>query len=99
MLSFFISDQFSTQSSDVSRFTEAQLSLYIRTPYPSKSGDTRDCDASSQDIFLGNVLLEPLFDDQMQDEWFPLLSGTGKVRIQLVFKSHIVSTAPFCFLV
>ncbi|KAK3840583.1 MAG: kinase-like domain-containing protein [Linnemannia elongata] len=77
---------------DVSRFTEAQLSLYIRTPYPSKSGDTRDCDASSQDIFLGNVLLEPLFDDQMQDEWFPLLSGTGKVRIQLVFKSHIGNT-------
>ncbi|KAF9313823.1 hypothetical protein BGZ91_006163 [Linnemannia elongata] len=28
----------------------------------------------------------------MQDEWFPLLSGTGKVRIQLVFKSHIGNT-------
>jgi serum/glucocorticoid-regulated kinase 2 len=53
----------------------------------------RDCDASSQDIFLGNVLLDPLFDDQMQDEWFPLLNGTGKVRIQLVFKRDIVSTA------
>ncbi|KAF8937000.1 AGC protein kinase Gad8 [Haplosporangium gracile] len=77
---------------DVSRFTEAQLSLYVRTPYLPKSGDMRDCDASSQDIFLGNVLLEPLFDDQMQDEWFLLLNGTGKVRIQLVFKSHFGNT-------
>ncbi|KAF9107014.1 AGC protein kinase Gad8 [Mortierella sp. GBA35] len=77
---------------DVSRDSEAQLSLYVRTPYPSKSGDMRECDASSQDIFLGNVHLDPRFDDQMQDEWFPLLGGTGKVRVQLVFKRDIGNT-------
>ncbi|KAF9929734.1 hypothetical protein FBU30_001251 [Linnemannia zychae] len=77
---------------DVSRMTEAQLSLYVRTPDNSKSDDMSDYDASSHDIFLGNVLLDPCFDDQMQDEWFPLLNGTGKVRVQLAYKRDIGTT-------
>ncbi|KAF8977807.1 AGC protein kinase Gad8 [Entomortierella lignicola] len=78
---------------DVSRDSDAQLSLYIRIPNPNamasidtKSGDIKEGDASSEDVFLGNLNLEPVWEEQMQDSWFPLQGGTGKVRVQLAYK-------------
>ena len=80
-------------NSDVSRDSDVQLSLYIRIPNPSavasmdsKSADMKEGDTSSQDVFLGDVKLEPRWEEQMQDEWFPLQGGTGKVRVQLAYK-------------
>ncbi|KAF9286564.1 hypothetical protein BGZ68_002807 [Mortierella alpina] len=69
---------------DVSRDSDVQLSLYIRIPNPN--ADAKESESSSQDVFLGNVNLEPRWDDQMQDAWFPLHGGTGKVRVQLAYK-------------
>ncbi|KAG0002137.1 hypothetical protein BGZ80_002965 [Entomortierella chlamydospora] len=84
---------------DVSRDSDVQLSLYIRIPNPkavasvdSRSGDIKESDTSSEDIFLGNVNLEPLWEEQMQDEWFPLQGGTGKVRVQLAYRRSSVNT-------
>ena len=71
-------------NSDVSRDSDVQLSLYIRIPNPN--ADAKESESSSQDVFLGNVNLEPRWDDQMQDAWFPLHGGTGKVRVQLAYK-------------
>ncbi|KAF9970385.1 AGC protein kinase Gad8 [Actinomortierella ambigua] len=82
---------------DVSRDSDVQLSIYIRTPN-AKSMDgksasqMKDGDSSSQDVFLGNVKLEPRWDEQMQDEWFTLQGGTGKVRVQLAFKRDNANT-------
>ena len=77
--------------SDVSRVSDVQLSLYIRVPkvnasVESRSGDLKESDTASQDVFLGNVKLEPSWDEQMQDEWFSLQGGTGKVRVQVAYK-------------
>ncbi|KAG0204486.1 hypothetical protein BGX28_003580 [Mortierella sp. GBA30] len=69
---------------DVSRDSDVQLSLYIRIPNPK--ADAKESESSSQDVFLGNVKLEPQWDDQMQDAWFSLHGGTGKVRVQLAYK-------------
>ncbi|KAF9916892.1 AGC protein kinase Gad8 [Lobosporangium transversale] len=75
---------------DVSRVSDIQLSLYIRIPSPKamaaldKTGNITEND--SEDVFLGNVKLEPRWDEQMQDEWFTLQGGTGKVRVQVAFK-------------
>jgi len=82
--------------SDVSRVSDVQLSLYIRVPkanasVESRSGDIKESDTASQDVFLGNVKLEPRWDEQMQDEWFPLQGGTGKVRVQVAYKRDNVS--------
>ncbi|KAG0300851.1 AGC protein kinase Gad8 [Dissophora globulifera] len=84
---------------DVSRDSDVQLSLYIRIPNPksaasvdSKSSDPKEGDTSSQDVFLGNVKLEPQWEEQMQDEWFPLQGGTGKVRVQLAYKRGNANT-------
>ncbi|KAG0365124.1 AGC protein kinase Gad8 [Gamsiella multidivaricata] len=84
---------------DVSRESDVQLSLYIRIPDPkasasadSKSGDLKEGDTSSQDVFLGNVKLEPRWEEQMQDDWFPLQGGTGKVRVQLAYKRGNANT-------
>jgi serum/glucocorticoid-regulated kinase 2 len=86
--------------SDVSRVSDVQLSLYIRIPNPKvvaamdKSGSMLESETSSEDVFLGNVKLEPRWDEQMQDEWFTLGGGTGKVRVQVVFKRD--SVRPLC---
>jgi len=56
-----------------------------------KSGNIMDGESSSEDVFLGNVELEPRWDEQMQDEWFALQGGTGKVRVQVAFKRDHVS--------
>ncbi|KAF9998079.1 AGC protein kinase Gad8 [Modicella reniformis] len=77
---------------DVSRETEVQLSLYIRIPVPStsssdsKSNDIKSNHILNQDIFLGHVKLDPRWDEQMQDEWFPLQGGSGRVRVQLAYR-------------
>ena len=80
----------------MSRVSDVQLSLYIRVPKPnasieSRSGEIKESDTASQDVFLGNVKLEPRWDEQMQDEWFPLQGGTGKVRVQVAYKRDNVS--------
>ncbi|KAF8944348.1 AGC protein kinase Gad8 [Haplosporangium gracile] len=83
---------------DVSRVSDVQLSLYIRIPNPKvvaamdKSGSMMESETSSEDVFLGNVKLEPRWDEQMQDEWFTLGGGTGKVRVQVVFKRDSANT-------
>ncbi|KAF9183195.1 AGC protein kinase Gad8 [Haplosporangium sp. Z 11] len=79
---------------DVSRDSDVQLSLYIRIPNPKSvsSVDTKESETSSEDLFLGNVNLEPRWDDQMQDAWFPLQGGTGKVRVQLAYKRDNANT-------
>ncbi|GJJ68187.1 serum/glucocorticoid-regulated kinase 2 [Entomortierella parvispora] len=82
---------------DVSRVSDVQLSLYIRVPkanvsIESRSGDIKESDTASQDVFLGNVKLEPRWDEQMQDEWFPLQGGTGKVRVQVAYKRDNANT-------
>ncbi|KAG0241995.1 AGC protein kinase Gad8 [Actinomortierella wolfii] len=84
---------------DVSRDSDVQLSIYIRIPN-AKSAAAMDAKGSSQmkdgdsnqDVFLGNVKLEPRWDEQMQDEWFTLQGGTGKVRVQLAFKRDNANT-------
>lgn len=73
-----------------------QLSLYIRIPNPQAvasmdKGNMKESETSSEDVFLGNVKLEPRWDEQMQDEWFTLQGGTGKVRVQLAYKRDNVS--------
>ncbi|KAG0265633.1 AGC protein kinase Gad8 [Actinomortierella ambigua] len=81
---------------DVSRDSDVQLSIYIRTPSAKSdakgANQMKDGDSSSQDVFLGNVKLEPRWDEQMQDEWFTLQGGTGKVRVQLAFKRDNANT-------
>ncbi|KAF9434142.1 AGC protein kinase Gad8 [Entomortierella beljakovae] len=83
---------------DVSRDSEVQISLYIRIPNPisdsssDSMSDTKENDASSDDVFLGNVSLEPLWDEQMLDEWFPLQGGTGNIRAQLAYKRTNANT-------
>ncbi|KAF9433770.1 AGC protein kinase Gad8 [Entomortierella beljakovae] len=83
---------------DVSRVSDVQLSLYIRIPNPKtvaaldKSGNAMNSENSSEDVFLGNVKLEPRWDEQMQDEWFTLQGGTGKVRVQVAFKRDSANT-------
>ncbi|KAF9102823.1 AGC protein kinase Gad8 [Mortierella sp. AM989] len=83
---------------DVSRVSDVQLSLYIRIPNPKamaaldKSGSMMESENSSEDVFLGNVKLEPRWDEQMQDEWFTLQGGTGKVRVQVAFKRDSANT-------
>ncbi|KAF8931418.1 AGC protein kinase Gad8 [Dissophora ornata] len=83
---------------DVSRVSGVQLSLYIRIPNPKtlaaldKFGNLMDSEASSEDVFLGNVELEPRWDEQMQDDWVTLQGGTGKVRVQIAFKRDSANT-------
>ncbi|KAF9415624.1 AGC protein kinase Gad8 [Podila epigama] len=83
---------------DVSRDSDVQLSLYIRIPNPKavasmdKAGNMKESETSSEDVFLGNVKLEPRWDEQMQDEWFTLQGGTGKVRVQLAYKRDNANT-------
>ncbi|KAG0307620.1 AGC protein kinase Gad8 [Dissophora globulifera] len=83
---------------DVSRVSDVQLSLYIRIPNPKtlaaldKSGNMMESENSSEDVFLGNVKLEPRWDEQMQDDWFTLQGGTGKVRVQVAFKRDSANT-------
>ncbi|KAG0243992.1 kinase-like domain-containing protein [Mortierella sp. GBAus27b] len=83
---------------DVSRVSGVQLSLYIRIPNPKTaaalhmSGNIMDGESSSEDVFLGNVELQPRWDEQMQDDWFTLQGGTGKVRVQVAFKRDNAST-------
>ncbi|KAG0051908.1 AGC protein kinase Gad8 [Gryganskiella cystojenkinii] len=84
---------------DVSRVSDVQLSLYIRIPNPKvvasleKSADSmRESETSSEDVFLGNVKLDPRWDEQMQDEWFNLQGGTGKVRVQVTYKRDNANT-------
>ncbi|KAF9366012.1 AGC protein kinase Gad8 [Mortierella sp. NVP85] len=72
---------------DVSRETDVQLSIYIRIPDPTTMpSDSRDCNHLSHDIYLGHVKLEPNWDEQMQDDWFPLHGGSGKIRVQLAYR-------------
>ena len=80
----------------MSRDSDVQLSLYIRIPNPKAvasldNGNMKESETSSEDVFLGNVKLEPRWDEQMQDEWFTLQGGTGKVRVQLAYKRDSVS--------
>ncbi|KAG0360797.1 AGC protein kinase Gad8 [Podila minutissima] len=82
---------------DVSRDSDVQLSLYIRIPNPQAvasmdKGNMKESETSSEDVFLGNVKLEPRWDEQMQDEWFTLQGGTGKVRVQLAYKRDNANT-------
>ncbi|KAF8926234.1 AGC protein kinase Gad8, partial [Haplosporangium bisporale] len=82
---------------DVSRDSDVQLSLYIRIPNPKAvasldKGNMKESETSSEDVFLGNVKLEPRWDEQMQDEWFTLQGGTGKVRVQLAYKRDSANT-------
>lgn len=43
--------------------------------------------SSCQDIFLGVVKILPSFVDQkVQDEWHPLVGGTGHIRVQMCYK-------------
>ncbi|KAI1318683.1 AGC protein kinase Gad8 [Mortierella claussenii] len=80
---------------DVSRDSDVQLSLYIRIPNPQEMTfqDSKSGAMSSEDIFLGNVKLEPRWDEQMQDEWFPLQGSTGRIRIQLAYKRSNFNSA------
>ncbi|KAF9579568.1 AGC protein kinase Gad8, partial [Lunasporangiospora selenospora] len=83
---------------DVSRESDVQLSLYIRIPNPKllasleKSGNMRECETSSEDVFLGHVQLQPRWQEQMQDDWFNLQGGAGKIRVQLAFKKDNTNT-------
>jgi serum/glucocorticoid-regulated kinase 2 len=70
-----------------------QLSIYIRIPDPTTMpSDSRDCNHLSHDIYLGHVKLEPNWDEQMQDDWFPLHGGSGKIRVQLAYRRGGVRT-------
>ncbi|KAF9950660.1 AGC protein kinase Gad8 [Mortierella alpina] len=84
---------------DVSRVSDVQLSLYIRIPNPKvvaaldkSNGNIMEGESSSEDVFLGNVKLEPHWDEQMRDDWFTLQGGTGEVRVQVAFKRDSANT-------
>ncbi|KAF9181159.1 AGC protein kinase Gad8 [Haplosporangium sp. Z 767] len=83
---------------DVSRVSDVQLGLYIRIPNPKvvaaleRSDNIMESESSSEDVFLGNVKLEPSWDEQMHDEWFTLQGGTGKIRVQVAFKRDSANT-------
>jgi len=59
-----------------------------------KSDNMRESETSSEDVFLGHVKLDPRWDEQMQDDWFTLLGGTGKVRVQVTYKRDNVRSCP-----
>ncbi|ORZ16111.1 kinase-like domain-containing protein [Lobosporangium transversale] len=81
---------------DVSRESDVVLSLYIRIPDTNAMDvdpKTGEIDSMNHDVFLGNLKLVPHWEERMQDEWFLLQGGTGRVRVQLAYRRRNANTA------
>ena len=78
--------------SDVSRHSEMSIQSYLRTEEPKRGGDGI-ADDMGNDIFMGGVRFTPDFDDMsMQDRWFDLAGGSGRIHIGVTFKPSSVRT-------
>ena len=67
------------------------IQCYLRTEEPKRGGDGI-ADDMGNDIFMGGVRFTPDFDDMsMQDRWFDLSGGSGKIHIGVTFKPSTVS--------
>ncbi|KAI9228358.1 MAG: kinase-like domain-containing protein [Piptocephalis tieghemiana] len=71
---------------DVSRESEVLVSLYMRTS-PNSTEVTGTSGGHVEDVFLGVIKILPSFVDQrVQDDWYPLVGGSGHMRVQMCFK-------------
>ena len=67
------------------------IQSYLRTEEPKRGGDGI-ADDMGNDTFMGGVRFTPDFDDMsMQDRWFELAGGYGKIHIGVTFKPSSVS--------
>lgn len=79
-----------TGYSDVSRHSEMSIQSYLRTEEPKRGGDGI-ADDMGNDIVMGGVRFTPDFEDMsMQDRWFDLTGGSGRIHIGVTFKPSSV---------
>ncbi|KAH9941049.1 AGC/Akt protein kinase [Amylocystis lapponica] len=71
---------------DVSRHSEISIQCYLRTEEPTRGGDGI-ADDMGNDLFMGGVRFTPDFDeDSTEDQWYDLVSGSGKIQIGVAFR-------------
>ncbi|CCM03555.1 uncharacterized protein FIBRA_05691 [Fibroporia radiculosa] len=71
---------------DVSRHSEISIQCYLRTEEPKRGGDGI-ADDMGNDLFMGGVRFVPDFDDlSPQDQWYELVSGSGRIQIGVAFQ-------------
>ncbi|EPY49778.1 AGC/AKT protein kinase Gad8 [Schizosaccharomyces cryophilus OY26] len=68
---------------DVSRYSKLSLNIYLR------SSSSRLRNGMGNDVFLGGIKLSPSFIvNKLTDEWVPLQGGSGKLRVQMLYKPN-----------
>lgn len=82
-----------TANFDVSRSSEVNLHVYIRTGAGGEnlhSGrGAREAIIGKNDHYLGSVVFVPSFENQRpSDSWYPVDLGNGKVRVGVAFKQQ-----------
>ena len=81
--------------SDVSRHSEISIQCYLRTEEPKRGGDGI-ADDMGNDLFMGGVRFMPDFDDpSLQEQWYDLAGGSGRIQIGVAFKPSTVRR-PLC---
>ena len=76
--------------SDVSRHSEISIQCYLRTEEPKRGGDGI-ADDRGNDLFMGGVRFMPDFDDpSLQEQWYDLAGGSGRIQIGVAFKPSTV---------